>query len=112
MNKRLLSLIAAALLASTTQPALADRDHHRSYRYGGHEYHHHRHWVGPAITLGIAGAAIGATIYQQAPSPPPPAFIYGAPPPSPRIWYFCPTVGQYYPYIQYCPDGWQAMPAR
>lgn len=111
MKKYPLPLLAAALLTCMAPPALADWEHPR-YHGRAHRHHYQPHWVGPVITLGIGGTAIGATIYPQIPGPPPPTIIYGAPPPSPRSWYFCPTVGQYYPYIQYCPDGWQAVPAR
>lgn len=43
--------------------------------------------------------------------------IYSAPvefapvpaPPLVNAWYFCRSVGQYYPYTQYCPEGWQLV---
>jgi hypothetical protein len=24
-------------------------------------------------------------------------------------WYFCPSANAYYPYVQQCPEGWQAV---
>jgi hypothetical protein len=88
------------------------------------------------LFLGLAGAVIGAAASQQ--SAPPPAYVqpyvlpqttyvqpapvyvepaYTAPaivaqtPPSQpaNAWYFCKSVGQYYPYTQYCPEGWQMV---
>ena len=26
--------------------------------------------------------------------------------PYPQYWYFCPSVGAYYPYVSACPEGW------
>ena len=125
MNKTL-TLILAALLTSTLTPAAhADRGHHHGHR--GYwqppvvvERHHHdqrrpRHWVGPAAVLAITGAAIGAGAYhyynQPAPVYVPPARSY--PPAQPaNTWYYCGSSGQYYPYTNACPEGWQAVPAR
>jgi hypothetical protein len=33
------------------------------------------------------------------------------PQPSTPSWYFCPAANAYYPYVQSCPGGWQAVPA-
>lgn len=88
-------------------------------------------WIAPLLFLGIAGAVIGAAASQQsAPLPqqqtvyvdPPatyarPAPVYiappitiAAPPPQPtNAWYFCRSVGHYYPYTQNCPEGWQLV---
>ena len=27
----------------------------------------------------------------------------------PGMWYFCPALGAYYPYVQECPSGWQPV---
>ncbi|MEI9987510.1 MAG: hypothetical protein WDN69_32845 [Aliidongia sp.] len=44
--------------------------------------------------------------------PPPPA---AAPQPSlapqPQQWYYCSSPAGYYPYVQNCASGWQAVPA-
>jgi hypothetical protein len=109
--------------------------------YYPQEYHHghasHPHggsWVAPLLFLGLAGAAIGAAASHQSAPPPPvyaqppvtyvqpqvtymqPAPTYMAPapvaPPQPaNVWYFCKSAGQYYPYTQYCPEGWRLVPA-
>ncbi|MGN6669701.1 MAG: hypothetical protein ACTHKH_22430, partial [Trinickia sp.] len=26
-----------------------------------------------------------------------------------QYWYYCMSAGQYYPYVTYCPEGWQAV---
>jgi len=90
-------------------------------RHGGHRSHHdggYRHssgWVGPAAILAITGLAIGAAAYSQANAAP----VYVAPqrayqpPPESGNWYYCGSAGQYYPYVQNCPEGWQSvMPPR
>jgi hypothetical protein len=45
-----------------------------------------------------------------APSPPPPPPVYieqGQPEAAPdMLWYFCRSVGGYYPAVGNCPDGW------
>jgi hypothetical protein len=122
------TLIVAALIATLGTSALADgpRGYYRQ-SYG------HRHgdagWVAPLLFLGLAGAVIGAAASQPSPppvyvAPPvtyvPPVTTYVAPapvvvpvaPPQPpaNVWYFCRSVGQYYPYTQYCPEGWQPVP--
>jgi len=116
--KKITALFIAATLAMTaTTSAQADWGRHR----GGHG-HSHGHgyrsthgWVGPAAVLAITGLAIGTAIASQnsyAPAP-----VYSIPPrPMPRVdygtWYYCGSSGQYYPYTNACPEGWQAVPAQ
>ena len=44
-----------------------------------------------------------------------PGWYYGAPyypaPPPVSYWYYCAAAGGYYPYVPYCPGGWQLVPA-
>ncbi|MBS1144368.1 MAG: hypothetical protein H6R14_1774 [Proteobacteria bacterium] len=118
--KKIAALLVAATLALTgATSAQAEWGH----RHGGHGYGHHGHhghrgghgWVGPAAVLAITGLAIGAAVASQhsyAPAP-----VYSAPPrPMPSAdygtWYYCGSSGQYYPYTNACPEGWQAVPAR
>ena len=88
---------------------------------------HDAGWIAPLIFLGLAGAVIGAAASQRNDSPPTyvsppvtyvqpvqtyiaPALAAPAVPPQPvNAWYFCKSVGQYYPYTQYCPEGWQLV---
>ncbi len=35
--------------------------------------------------------------------------VVAPPPPPVNAWYFCRSVGQYYPYTQHCPEGWQLV---
>jgi hypothetical protein len=39
----------------------------------------------------------------------PPAYAAPAPP---AYWYYCPSVGAYYPYTPTCPEAWVPVPAR
>ncbi len=72
-------------------------------------------YYGPAY-----GYPYGAGFY----SPPvvyaaPPVIAYASPPQpmvlaaqaQPPVWYFCQASGQYFPYVQSCPAGWQTLPA-
>jgi hypothetical protein len=58
-------------------------------------------------------------VYPPAYYPPEPAYSYYPPapvyvpaPPPPVVqayWYYCPTLGNYYPYVRNCPGGWQQV---
>ncbi|AXS79501.1 hypothetical protein [Dechloromonas sp. HYN0024] len=118
--KKIIALCIAATLALTVNTsAQADWGRHDGgYRDHGH---HHRHdgggrgWIGPAAILGIAGLAIGTAVASQTYYAAP-AQVYSAPPQPVQAnygtWYFCGSSGQYYPYTNACPEGWQAVPAR
>ncbi len=123
MKKATALLLAASLALGSIGTAQADWGRHGGYRdyRPGPERHYHGHrggpgWIGPAAALAIAGLAVGAVAYNQYQ----PAPVYVAPPPPPvRIqpapgnWYYCGSAGEYYPYVQYCPEGWQqVMPPR
>jgi len=49
---------------------------------------------------------------------PPPTAVYEPPPaeavdqPPPAYWYYCGSARTYYPYVNTCPEGWQAVPAQ
>lgn len=123
-----LLLLSVILALGTVQPASADRGyrghdrHHHGHRYDHYRHHHHhrpqhyhRHgssW-GDAATAAIIIGAIGAATYGAFNQPevhvaPPPAYV---PPPQPqnRYWYYCASARQYYPYVNYCPEGWQQV---
>jgi len=126
MKKLTAILVATSLALTTTSVAYADGGRHHGWH--GHQRHHHHHhrsgpnWVGPAAVLAIAGMAIGSAAYSNAYAAPapvysgpvyaPPAAVYSAPPARSAFWYFCGSSGQYYPYTNACPEGWQAVPAR
>jgi hypothetical protein len=117
MKKLSALCIAAALALTASTSAQADWGRHGGHRGHGHHHHHGGSgWVGPAAVLAITGLAIGAAVASQnnyyAPAP-----VYSAPPrPMPPVgydtWYYCGSSGQYYPYTDACPEGWQAVPAR
>jgi hypothetical protein len=115
--KKITALCIAATLAMTaTTSAQADWGrHHGGQGYGNHGYRSSPGWVGPAAVLAITGLAIGAAVASQRSYAPAP--VYSAPPqPMPSAdygtWYYCGSSGQYYPYTNACPEGWQAVPAR
>jgi hypothetical protein len=130
MKKITTLCLALSLALGTAGTAQADWGRHDGWRdhdgyHPSHEYRHDRDehrgsdWVGPAAILAIAGLAVGAAAYSQynpapvyvapAYSPPPPVQVA----PESGNWYYCDSAGQYYPYVRYCPEGWQAvMPPR
>lgn len=101
---KILTVLTISL--ALTLPAQADWGHHHGHRH----HHHHQPWRTAAAAVAIAGV-VGATTYYSTP----PVTVVQAPQayypqsPSPRIWYFCASAGQYYPYARYCPEGWQAV---
>ncbi len=120
---------AAALMAVLSSSAFAD------YGRGYSQPSRHRgpvvrasggDWLAPLLFIGLVGAALSASanntnqpapepVYAAPPrmvEPPPVRYEAPAPPPAPTYtWYFCRSVGKYYPYTQYCPEGWQPVAA-
>ncbi|NHC05282.1 hypothetical protein [Azonexus fungiphilus] len=112
MKKIACSLLAALFGASLAGTASASPDHRHERQHRHHEYrhhhphyqppprvvhHHHRHgWVAPAAVITFGGIAIGSTLSYE-------------PPPPRGNWYYCRSSGQYYPYTNACPEGWQAV---
>lgn len=115
--KKFSALCIAALLAlSATTSAQADWGRHGGHHHRGHQHHRGGSgWVGPAAVLAITGLAVGAAVASQSYYAPAPVY---SPPPRPMpqpgygTWYYCGSSGQYYPYTNACPEGWQAVPAR
>jgi hypothetical protein len=124
-------VIVLGLTLSAATPALADRGGHSRGYYGpqphrdysrghayprGHSHDRRSNWVAPAAVLAITGIAAGiaAAAYYS----PPPAPIYVAPPqpvyvqPPSAYWNYCQSLGQYYPNLRSCPEGWQLVPAQ
>ena len=132
MKNILKSLTVGLLAVAVVSSAFAD-GRRGYYPHGQHRGYDNRHnssdWVAPLLFLGLAGAVIGAAASQQTAPPPQPMYVsppvvyeqtapvYVAPPapiaqpqPDPaNAWYFCRSVGQYYPYVQNCPEGWQLV---
>jgi hypothetical protein len=127
------SITVALLTVAIAGSAFANgqRGHYPHNQHRGHHHarHHDSNWVAPLLFLGLAGAVIGAAASQRPSAPQPiyyveppvtyvqPAPVYVAPPvsiapPAPQpthAWYFCRSAGQYYPYTQSCPEGWQLV---
>ena len=131
--------IALSFALGCSTPALADPgDYRGGYRgdyrgdYRGHysppQHDHHRGhssrygWVAPAAVLAIAGIAAGvAASSYYAPrsayvAPAEPVYVTPAQPvyvePPSAFWNYCGSLGQYYPNVRHCPEGWQLVPAR
>lgn len=116
MNKSFHRLLGVLLLAATF-PALAG-PHDRGYDRRGpprHEYNHyqqrHHSHHGNAVAWGVAGLALGSVLFSINTPPPAPVIVAPAPRPPGRMWYYCDSWQGYYPYVQYCPEGWRAIPA-
>ena len=82
----------------------------------GIAHHHHPHFVGRPLFLGVPLVLPGAYYYYPPPPPyyNPPAPVYieqypGTPSPQTRDWFYCPNKGAYYPYVKDCPGGWQRV---
>jgi hypothetical protein len=125
--KRLSAALLAGLLLSSSIPAWADgrdREHARYYqpdRHARYERYDHRgdndrnrgHRHGNAV-LGVLGAGLvlGAIALAAEPYRPPPAPLVVVPVrPAAGVWNYCASSGAYYPYVEYCPEGWRAVPA-
>src|ERR1039457_278651 len=110
--KKLLIIFLAIL---STTPAYADGDHGRGGGRGGGGWGWGGGWIFPAL---IGGALVydltqpqtvvqPQTIYIQ----PAPVYAPGVAPSSVQYWYFWAAANAYYPYVNSCPSGWQAVPA-
>ncbi|HVC37477.1 MAG TPA: hypothetical protein VNF46_03645 [Gammaproteobacteria bacterium] len=125
MKRTIPVLVLIALLGSMPvfSNAWADRHDGRGGSDGGHsddrggrdghwDFGWHDGHLGWLWMLGSALLIYNVT--RPAPVPQPPAVIIQTPPSAPApaaaYWYFCPSSAMYYPYVQTCPDGWQAVP--
>lgn len=122
--KRALAILAVAVSAAVSGPALA---------HGG--WHHGGGWHGgPRVSFGFNfGVPFYAPYYSPYYSPyyyPAPVYYPAAPlvvnPPAPPVyversdvvpegagtWYFCREANAYYPYVKQCAGGWTRVPAQ
>jgi hypothetical protein len=120
MKKLVTGLLASLLLANALPAFAGDHGHDRHWRGGWEGPRHHRHpdhhrhggYAAP-LAWGLAGLALGTVIYSVA-NPPvvaAPAVVVPAPRPPDRMAYYCESYQAYYPNVQYCPEGWRAVPA-
>lgn len=118
MKKLVTGLLASLLLANALPAFAGDRGHDRHWRGGWegprHHHRHHRHGGHSApLAWGLAGLALGTVIYSVA-NPPvvaAPVMVVPAPRPPGRMAYYCESYQAHYPNVQYCPEGWRALPA-
>jgi hypothetical protein len=124
--KKLL-FIAFLAIISTTQSYAADGRHGGGGRGGGGwdrggGWGWGGAWIAPALIGGAIGYDLAYPYYPYYPYPvyqqpypvytqPAPAYAPSVAPPSVQYWYFCTAANAYYPYVQSCPSGWQAVPA-
>src|SRR5262249_61681613 len=59
----------------------------------------------------VGGAPVAPAYAYPAPVYPYPAPAY-APPPPPTYWYYCQSLGAYYPYVPNCPEPWVPVLAQ
>lgn len=112
--KKLVTGLLASLLLANSLPALAGPHGHDRYYGPPAVRHHHRHGgYGAPLAWGVAGLALGSVLYSIATPPVVAAPVVVMPPPRPpgRMAYFCESYQAYYPNVQYCPEGWRAVPA-
>lgn len=112
--KRLVTGLLASLLLANALPAWAHRDgFHPGPPYVRHHHHHHRHGIAPLgwIVGGIALGSALVTITAPRPAVAAPTIVVSPPPPPPpaRTAWFCQSYQAYYPYVTYCPEGWQSV---
>ncbi len=105
-----LILIAALALPVHADPGRGPRPHGGG---GGGD------WFGFALFAAVTALILTSEMARRsepAIQPQQPVYIEppanAAPAPSANIWYYCGSSGQYYPYTQACPEGWQAVPAQ
>ena len=119
---------AAALLSASVW---AGGPYHGGYPGGGwYRGGYYGGYYGPRVGVVIGGPVWGPWYYPPPypyyypPYPPavvtvpasPPVYIeqgQSGPAPSNQAgtWYYCPEAKSYYPYVNQCPSGWQAVPA-
>ena len=72
---------------------------------------------GARIGVVVGAPLLFAPLMYSAPAyyySPPTTYVeqepaYVEPAPAAAYWYFCPQLNAYYPYVQECPGGWQAV---
>lgn len=120
--KRIRSAIMAIVIGSNLvgTAAWADRGpygHGPGRHYPPAAHHHYR----GGLVVGT-GLLLGSAILWAATRPPPvvvapePVVVVPqrtvVPAPATAWWYYCRPAGTYYPYVQSCPSGWEAVPAQ
>jgi hypothetical protein len=123
----MIAVVTAAVLVSTS--VWAGGPYHGGYPGGGwYRGGYYGGYYGPRVGVVIGGPVWGPWYYPPPyyypPYPPavvavpttPPVYIErGQPGPgassSAGTWYYCPDSKGYYPYVNQCSSGWQAVPA-
>jgi hypothetical protein len=135
--KLVVKLMVVALVTLLSVPALAGRagsgarsggsSHSAAHFSGGRHFVPGGHFIpGGRFVPGThffrprpVAVFLGVGIPFYAYYPPPLPYYYdyapgyyappAAIPQQQGYWYFCPSANAYYPYVQQCPEGWQAV---
>lgn len=128
-TKTLIAALLIAVSSASISSAYAEVGH---MGHGNGSHWNGGHWSGGCFGCGLwlFDALLATDIaIQSAQQPvmvaPPPAYVqpvpqptYVQPMPAPMpaqppvpTWYFCKSTNGYYPYTQYCPEGWQPISA-
>ena len=121
LNTGLLALTLAFGGAGVASADQYQRGHDRhGYSTPSHSNHgssshpsHHRNSNNLLAAIVITGLIGAAVVHASTPAP-----VYVAPvvappaPPPQRMWHYCASSGQYYPYTRFCPEGWQVVAPR
>src|SRR6267378_2135334 len=127
--KLLVNALVVLLVALLSLPALAGRGasggrsggfgHSGAHFAGGGHFVPGGHFFPSSRVFRRTTVFVGVGVPFFAYYPPPLPYYYDyapgyyAPPAAiplqPGYWYFCPSANAYYPYVQQCPEGWQAV---
>src|SRR6267143_871780 len=120
--KLVAKVLVVLLVALLSVPALAGRGssggrsggfgHSGAHFAGGRLFVPGSHFISRSTTVFVG---VGIPFYGYYPPQLPyyydypPAYYPLVAPPQQSYWYFCPSANAYYPYVQQCPEGWQAV---
>jgi len=119
--KRLVSVVLVLSLAVSVLVLPAP-----AFAWGHGGFHHGFHHGGCCFLGGSAAGVFTGAVQSGGFAPvyayPAPVYAYPAPvyvappvytaPPPPTTWYYCRSLGAYYPHVPSCPEAWVPVPAQ
>lgn len=83
--------------------------YYHPHRYYGGYYGPGPGWHAPPVYYGYSTVYEPPVVIRESA----PVVVTQAPAvqPQPAVWYFCPSLKAYYPYVERCPEGWATVPA-